>query len=328
MENITLDEVDRGLLHALQVDGRASFSRIADVLGVSDQRVARRYRRLRSTGMLRVVGVVDGRRLGYGSWALRLRCTPDAASSIAEALGRRPDTSWVHLLSGGTEISCGTLQRTPAQRQELLLNKLARTSRVLSVVAHRTLHVFVGGRIGWAGLAALSADQVARLEAGRAYPGHGSTGEPVVSLSAGDEALLRALSLDGRAVHADLAAATGWSESTVKRRMEQLCAAGVLFFDMDVLPPLLGYQVEAQLWMSVPPAELHATGRALTRHPEVAFAGATTGPHNLAASIVCRDDAAFYRYLTEDLGALPAIRQIETAPIIRTIKRAGALLPG
>ncbi len=327
VENVTLDEVDRGLLHALQVDGRASFSRIADVLGVSDQRVARRYRRLRSTGMLRVVGVVDGRRLGYESWALRLRCTPDAASSIAEALGRRPDTSWVHLLSGGTEISCGTLQRTPAQRQALLLNKLARTSRVLSVAAHRTLHVFVGGRIGWAGLAALSAGQVARLEAGRVYPAHGSAGEPV-SLSAGDEALLRALSLDGRAVHADLAAATGWSESTVKRRMEQLCAAGVLFFDMDVLPALLGYQVEAQLWMSVPPAELDATGRALTRHPEVAFAGATTGPHNLTASVVCRDDAAFYRYLTEDLGALPAIRQIETAPIVRTIKRAGALLPG
>ncbi|NUR89077.1 MAG: AsnC family protein, partial [Nonomuraea sp.] len=35
MENVTLDEVDRGLLHALQVDGRASFSRIGEVLGVS-----------------------------------------------------------------------------------------------------------------------------------------------------------------------------------------------------------------------------------------------------------------------------------------------------
>ncbi|MCK2214091.1 Lrp/AsnC family transcriptional regulator [Actinomadura sp. ATCC 31491] len=326
MENIVLDEVDRGLLHALQVDGRAPFSRIGEVLGVSDQRVARRYRRLRSTGMLRVVGVVDGRRLGYESWALRLRCTPDAAASIAEALGRRSDTFWVHLLSGGTEISCGALQRTAAERQALLLNKLARTNRVLSVTAHRTLHTFVGGRVGWAGLAALSADQVAHLEAGRGYARHAATDEPI-TLGPGDDALLQALSRDGRAAHADLAAATGWSESTVRRRMEHLCAAGALFFDMDVLPTLLGYQVEAQLWMSVPPAELDATGHALARHPEVAFAGAATGPHNLAASIVCRDDAAFYRYLTEDLGALPAIRQIETAPIIRTIKRAGAQLP-
>ncbi|GGS81339.1 Lrp/AsnC family transcriptional regulator [Nonomuraea spiralis] len=322
MENVTLDEVDRGLLHALQVDGRASFSRIGEVLGVSDQRVARRYRRLRSSGMVRVVGVVDRQRLGHQSWAIRLRCTPDAGASIAEALGRRPDTFWVHLLSGGTEISCGAIQRLDQEREPLLLTKLARTNRVLAVSAHRTLHMFVGGRIGWAGLAALSAEQVAHLLAGRVH-GPRDTAE-AVTLGPGDDALLAELSRDGRTGYADLAAVTGWSESTVRRRVEQLCAAGALFFDMDVLPMLLDYQVEAQLWMSVPPADLDATGRALADHPEVAFAGATTGPTNLAASVVCRDDAAFYRYLTDSLGALPAIRHIETAPIIRTIKRAGA----
>ncbi|MBB5775805.1 hypothetical protein [Nonomuraea jabiensis] len=36
---------------------------------------------------------------------------------------------------------------------------------------------------------------------------------------------------------------------------------------------------------------------------------------------------ALYRYLTESLGALPAIGRIETAPIIRTVKRFGAVLP-
>ncbi|MEV0388659.1 AsnC family transcriptional regulator [Nonomuraea sp. NPDC050643] len=325
MEIIELDEVDRGLLHALQIDGRASFSRIGEVLGVSDQRVARRYRRLRASGMVRVVGVVDGRRLGFESWAMRLRCTPDAAVAIAEALGRRPDTFWVHLLSGGTEISSGSLHRTAEERQSLLLSKLARTNRVLSVTAHRTIYTFVGGRVGWSGLAVLSPDQVAELAAGRVYHRRGE-GEPV-TLGPGDQALLDELSKDGRTGYADLAAATGWSESTVRRRMEQLCSAGAVFFDMDVLPTLLGYQVEAQLWMSVPPADLDATGRALAGHPEVAFVGATTGPTNLTASIVCRDDAALYRYLTDSLGALPAIRHIETAPIIRTIKRAGAVLP-
>ncbi|GAA3670419.1 Lrp/AsnC family transcriptional regulator [Nonomuraea antimicrobica] len=324
MKTIELDDVDRGLLHALQVDGRASFSRIGEVLGVSDQRVARRYRRLRSTGLLRVAGVIDGRRLGYESWAIRLRSTPDAAVAIAEALGRRSDTFWVHLLSGGTEISCGTMQRTAQERESLLLHKLARTNRVLSLSAHRTLHLFAGGRLGWSGLAVLSSEQVAHLEAGRIPRAH-DTGEPI-TLGPGDQALLDLLSRDGRVGYAEMAAATGWSESTARRRMEQLCAAGALFFDTDVLPWLIGYQIEAQLWMSVPPAELDATGRALIRHTEVAFAGATTGPTNLSATIVCRDDAALYRFLTESVGALPAIRHIETAPIIRTVKRAGAAL--
>ncbi|MFD7134491.1 AsnC family transcriptional regulator [Streptomyces sp. NPDC059894] len=40
-----LDDSDRGLIHALRIDGRAPFSAIADVLGVSAQTVSRRYRR-------------------------------------------------------------------------------------------------------------------------------------------------------------------------------------------------------------------------------------------------------------------------------------------
>ncbi|MET7327547.1 AsnC family transcriptional regulator [Nonomuraea sp. NPDC005650] len=324
MENIALDELDRGLLHALQVDGRVSFSRVGEVLGVSDQRVARRYRRLRAAGTARVVGAVDAQRLGYESWVIRLQCTSDAAVPIAEALGRRSDTFWVHLLSGGTEISCSTIQRTPKERQSLLLSRLARTDRVLSVTAHRRLHMFVGGRVGWAGLFTLSPEQVAAVEEGRAFPGHG--GDEPITLGPGDDALLEALARDGRAPYADLAAVTGWSESTVRRRMEQLYGAGALFFHLDVLPTLLGRQVEAQLWMSVPPYELARTGQAMAEHPEVAFVGATTGPSNLFATVVCRDDAAFYRYLTESLGTLPAIGHIETAPIIRTVKRFGAVL--
>ena len=57
VESITVDDLDRQVAQCLGVDGRASFSAIAEVLGVSDQTVARRYRRLRSAGVLRVVGL-------------------------------------------------------------------------------------------------------------------------------------------------------------------------------------------------------------------------------------------------------------------------------
>ena len=50
-----LDAVDRRLLHALGVDGRASFRLIASVIGVSEQTAARRYRRLRDAGVVRVL---------------------------------------------------------------------------------------------------------------------------------------------------------------------------------------------------------------------------------------------------------------------------------
>jgi hypothetical protein len=59
----------------------------------------------------------------------------------------------------------------------------------------------------------------------------------------------------------------------------------------------------------------------------VAFAAATTGPANLVANVGCRDDAALYSYLADDLGGLAGVRQVETAPMIRTLKRFGTLEP-
>src|SRR5271154_6599255 len=95
VESIRVDDLDRQLVQCLGVDGRASFSAIAEVLGVSDQTVARRYRRLRSAGVLRVVGLRYPSYSGYAGWFLRLRCVPGSGLAIAEALARRPDTAWI-----------------------------------------------------------------------------------------------------------------------------------------------------------------------------------------------------------------------------------------
>jgi DNA-binding Lrp family transcriptional regulator len=318
---VEIDGLDRQVVHALGIDGRAAFSRIAAALGVSDQTVARRYRRLRSAGVLRVLGRPDPVRLGYAQWFIRLRCTPDAAGSVATALARRPDTIWVTLVSGGTEIVCVTQARSHQDRDTLLLQKLPRTNRVISVSAHSILKMFVGGPVGWPGLAtALTPDQVERLRP----PAADRTAEVVHD--AGDEALFEVLGRDGRTGYAELAAATGWSESTVKRRMDHLRATGALYYDVDFDVRLRGYNVDARLWMSVPPAHLAGVAEAIARHPEIGFLGATTGPTNLLASVVCRDDSEFYEYVTTKLGAIEAIQHLETAPVIRTVKRAGALL--
>lgn len=313
-----LDAVDRGLAHALRVDGRAPFARIADVLGVSENTVARRYRRLRSSGVLRVVGVLNGFPLGHDSWTIRLRCTPDAARPIAAALAARPDTSYVHLLSGGTEISCNTQTASAGDREDLLLHKLPRTPRVVGVSAHLLLAALVLPN-GWRGAAVLEPSQVDRLRpADEADPGTGP-----VELDGGDRALLDALSRDGRAGYPDLAAATGWSESTVRRRLAALRRAGVVAFGVDIAPRWLGFRAEARLWMSVPPAELTGAAEAIAGHPEASFVALTTGPTNLVATVHCRDTADLARYLTERVAALPAVRTLESAPVIRTVKRAG-----
>jgi DNA-binding Lrp family transcriptional regulator len=103
--------------------------------------------------------------------------------------------------------------------------------------------------------------------------------------------------------------------------------AGALYFDLDIDSRALGYARTAMLWIAVEPSSLSAAGQALARHPEITFAAATTGPTNLLGTVVCTDVYALYDYVAEQAGRLPGVREIESAPIIRTVKRTGMLAP-
>jgi hypothetical protein len=67
-----LDDLDRALIHALHIDGRAPFRQIATALDVSPQTVVRRYRRLRTEASLRVVGLPHPHQAGQTQWLVRL----------------------------------------------------------------------------------------------------------------------------------------------------------------------------------------------------------------------------------------------------------------
>jgi DNA-binding Lrp family transcriptional regulator len=317
-----LDPVDWQIIHILTVEPRASFRTVADVAGISDQTAARRYRRLSETAGLRVLGVVDGSRLGWVNWFVRLQTTPGSADSIAEALARRPDTRWVHLASGGTEIVCTLQARSPEQRDALFLHGLPGSRRVVQISAHSILHNFTPGP--WQGVTqALSEAQRAML-AEHAHAGPLVTGD--ARLQPEDEALLTELARDGRASNAALAAEIHWHESTVRRRIDELRRAGLLHFEVDLDTRGFGMKVHTVFWLSVEPARLDEAGRTLAGQPEIPFAAATTGPTNLVASAHFRDTQHLYEYLTGELASLPGVRLVETAPIIRTLKRTGSVL--
>ena len=317
MDTITIDELDRQLAQCLGVDGRASFSQLAEILGVSDQTVARRYRRLRSNGALRVVGLKARHKVGALGWFLRMRCVPGAGPAIAGALARRTDTAWIQLLSGNTEVLC-TLRGDAREDRESLLAKLPRSERIVAVSAHSLLHTFTEGPYGGLGFLQVLPDE--RVKTLRQPVRVGQNGH--VELGELDFALFDALGVDGRVSHAELATVTGWSESAVRRRMDQLRDIGVLYFDLELDMATFGFRSPTWLWLSVPPSDLAATGEALAKIPEVAYAAATTGPANLAVCAVCRDETEFYEFLTAKVGVLPGVGRVETSPVIRTVKQA------
>jgi DNA-binding Lrp family transcriptional regulator len=338
-----LDEVDRQLLHALVVAPRASFRVLAAALGVSDQTIARRYRRLAETADLRVTGLIHGPRAGWVDWMVRLQVAPGSAQRIADTLAQRPDTRWVRLYSGGTEIVCTLQARTPEQRNALFLRGLPGSRHVTGITAQSILHVFSPvayvthtRSLAPEQLAALTEaapepapqpqwlDEVPALGADGAWT---PSAQAETMLRPEDDPLLAELTRDGRTPIAELAAATHWHESTVRRRIEELRKAGLLYFDIDFDETALGINANVMLWLKIEPASLDAAGRTIAAHPEIPFAGATTGATNLAASAIFRDTRELYAYLTTRLADLPGLQSVESAPIIGTFKRTARTEP-
>jgi DNA-binding Lrp family transcriptional regulator len=320
VKDSALDSIDRQIVHALTVEPRVSFRTLAEVTGVSDQTAARRYRELVRSAGLSVLAVVDGPRAGWVDWHVRLQTTPGSAEAIAIALAKRADTRWVRLYSGGTEVMCVLQARTAEERDALLLEGLPGSRRVVQISAQCVLKSLATA--AWSGLQrALSVQQLALLHRVTVVP------DADVRLESSDEPLLAELARDGRTPVTALASAINWHESTVRRRIDELEMAGLLYFDLDIDDRLYGSNLSAMLWLSVEPAHLEAVGKAVAAHPEVPFVGITTGTTNLVISGQFRDTQHLYEYLTGRLAGLEGIRSVETSPVIRTLKRSGALRP-
>ncbi|MGW2519330.1 hypothetical protein ACWC09_20405 [Streptomyces sp. NPDC001617] len=182
------------------------FSRIAAVLGVSAQTVARRHRRLREHAALRVVGLTDPHQAGRTQWLVRLTATARSAQDIAAALVRRPDTSWVKLASGGTEIVAIIHAPTEATHNSLLLQDIPRTDGVTAVSAHCLLHTYLGGPTNWRRSADALDERQQRELRERAESGGGYVPVPRQP-GPGDARLPAALQKDGRAEQGELARA-------------------------------------------------------------------------------------------------------------------------
>src|ERR1700677_1789945 len=134
--SVLLDLLDRRIIQALYVDPRAPFSRWAGAPAAPRSTAPRRYRRLFDDRILRVVGQLDSQRLGQSDWAVRIRCAPGAAPTVATKLAQHPDTSWVQLTPGGTEIFSTIHSRDGEQPTPLLLSQLSVGRQVVDLEAY------------------------------------------------------------------------------------------------------------------------------------------------------------------------------------------------
>jgi Lrp/AsnC family transcriptional regulator for asnA, asnC and gidA len=99
-----LDDVDRGIIVALQRNGREPFRRIAADLGVSEATVRARYARLVDDAILQVTGVTNPLGLGFDSQAMVAVRTSGPPEPVAEEIARWDEAGYVVITAGQYDV--------------------------------------------------------------------------------------------------------------------------------------------------------------------------------------------------------------------------------
>lgn len=96
----SLDDVDRALVLALQEDGRASYAKLAERVGMSQAGVRTRVQRLLASGVVQIAAVADPFAFGFNITAMvGVTCTGDL-TALAQALAAMDAVHFVALTVG------------------------------------------------------------------------------------------------------------------------------------------------------------------------------------------------------------------------------------
>jgi len=103
---LSLDEVDRGIIAALRADGRAGNSAVAKQLGVTEGTVRQRIKKLLEAGLLRVTALVNPEIMPDHQLCL-LGIKVDESKQLearARAVSERPEVRSVAIVTGRYDL--------------------------------------------------------------------------------------------------------------------------------------------------------------------------------------------------------------------------------
>lgn len=101
------DQADRDILAVLKEDGRETFQRIADRLGLNESSVRRRFERLRASRCVDIVTLVQSAALGMGAETfLTVKVRPDRIDAVAHELARYPFVRYLAALLDDNALLC------------------------------------------------------------------------------------------------------------------------------------------------------------------------------------------------------------------------------
>lgn len=124
-DRVHTDEIDLQIIKILNEDGRASFARIAQALGVSPGMVRQRYNRLVKEGVVQVVAITNSMQMGLTTMAqIGVKVDVKHMREIAAQIADFEEVIYLVLLTGSYDLFVEVVCRDKEHLLDFLTNKL------------------------------------------------------------------------------------------------------------------------------------------------------------------------------------------------------------
>jgi Lrp/AsnC family transcriptional regulator, regulator for asnA, asnC and gidA len=128
-----LDDLDKAIIKALQLDGRRPYAQIGRQLRVPEATVRQRAERLIARGIVQVVGVTDPLAMGFQQPAfIGLKIQAASLDEIAERLAELDEVTYVVVTAGRFDLICEVVCEDNDHLLRVLTEKIARIEGIVT----------------------------------------------------------------------------------------------------------------------------------------------------------------------------------------------------
>jgi DNA-binding Lrp family transcriptional regulator len=303
-----LDAIDRALCHLLVQDPRSSQRWLAEQVGVSDETVGARLRRLREDHVVATTVAVDWQAAGYGAAAVvRAKLTSGVIADLAEE--RHPvleigGIQSVTLTTGGCDVVLGVLAVDLPALRDLVTD----TIRGLGVVSPYAVDVATAAASFDLSMLTLPLRTWSATELPCPDP-------PLDDL---DRALIGELAQSGHESNRELARRLDVSDGTVRARIRRLEEGGLIRL-IAGRDPVATDELRAHAIIFLTLGDDFVESRVVS-HPLVWAAHRCIGAADLIVQVGARSQAELSAYATHGLRSVPGVRWVEVAHVVEVVK--------